>query len=158
MAALAGAAGVIVRFKEEDLASIRRHAEDTYPEECCGILIGTRVLSPDPGAESDAITVAEVLPGHNASGGDRSRHYEIATRDLLKAHKKALREGREVIGYYHSHPDSPACPSKLDRAAAIAGMTYMIVSVRRRMAEEPRCFRLRGAGDEFVEESWAIQG
>jgi proteasome lid subunit RPN8/RPN11 len=80
------------------------HAKECRPRECCGILLGT----------TDHIS--EAVPAGNLS--------EIPTRFLVdpKAHIEARRaaraQGLEVVGFYHSHPHSPALPSATDLAEA----------------------------------------
>ena len=43
-----------------------------------------------------------------------------------------------LIGYYHSHPDSPAIPSEYDREHALPNFIYVITSVTMGRAGEMR--------------------
>ncbi|MDX1504043.1 MAG: M67 family metallopeptidase [Thermoanaerobaculia bacterium] len=123
---------------------VRRHALSAYPEECCGILIGR---PHDAGAR-----VTRVVPAANVWGGERDRRYSIDPRQLLATHVEARAEGLEVVGYYHSHPDAPAVPSRLDLERAWPATSYLLASVRRRGEVELRSWRLDGSGSRFVEE------
>ncbi len=85
--------------------------------------------------------------------------YRIDERLLLETHRSARAEGLEVVGYYHSHPDGPAVPSRLDRERAHPGLSYLIAEVRRGSVRELASWRLPmddevgGPGEEFLEES-----
>lgn len=117
---------VILRLNSQHLLSIRVHAERTYPEECCGLLLGKS----DPTGK----TVMDVKATNNEWNDDRAdltkkRRYEIAPKDMLAAMKEARSRNLDIIGIYHSHPDHPAIPSDCDRLAAWSHYSYAIVSV-----------------------------
>jgi proteasome lid subunit RPN8/RPN11 len=118
------------------LQIIYTHSEDIYPEEACGILIGTM--------NNEVKTVVEVVPTINVwakteSGDDskiadsiirtkRSR-YTIAPQNIFQAQKRARNLHLDIIGFFHSHPDYPAIPSECDRSQAWEIYSYPIVSV-----------------------------
>ncbi|MGH6744053.1 M67 family metallopeptidase [Novosphingobium sp.] len=85
----------------------RLHAESlrAHPEECCGILLGTR--------ENDGERIAGAIPAANVAA-EPARHFEIDPRVLLAAHRAARQGGPQVIGYYHSHPTGDPVPSATD--------------------------------------------
>lgn len=125
--------------------TLERHASVSYPEECCGVLLGR--------APSRGETLVErVLPVGNDHRGDRRRGYAIAPETVLAAQKEARAQGLEVVGYYHSHPDCPAQPSESDRETAWPDTSYLILSVHQRRVEDVRSWRLDG-GAGFVEEA-----
>jgi proteasome lid subunit RPN8/RPN11 len=103
------------------LEAIRGHGGETYPEECCGALLGqTR--------ESDAlVTRAERIL--NASREMRERRFSIDPRDYLRLERRAEELGLSLLGFYHSHPDHPAAPSAYDREHALPFLHYLIVAV-----------------------------
>jgi proteasome lid subunit RPN8/RPN11 len=129
-----------------DLETIHRHAESSYPEECCGFLIGR--------AAGDATAVERVLPAGNQRE-DESRHnrYLIEPETVLAAHKEARAAGLDVIGYYHSHPDHPSRPSDFDREHAWPELSYLIVSVQKGRVADARSWRLADDRDRFDEET-----
>ena len=134
--------------------AVRRHAERTFPEECCGILIG-RHRRNDEHEPGGATVVDTAMPAENVAAGDRRSRYDIDARALLRAHREARETGREVVGYYHSHPLHPAVPSARDREHAWPGVGYLIVAVDPGgAAAEIRCWRLDGDGD-WREQSWS---
>ncbi|MBD2079155.1 Mov34/MPN/PAD-1 family protein [Leptolyngbya sp. FACHB-17] len=130
---------MILRLNSQHLVSIRAHAERTYPDECCGLLLGKS----DPTGK----TVMEVKATENRwsddeSGLTRKRQYEIAPEEMLAAMKEARSQGLDIIGIYHSHPDQPAVPSECDRAAAWSAYSYAIVSVSEGKSVDLRCWSL----------------
>ncbi|WP_341528968.1 M67 family metallopeptidase [Nostoc sp. UHCC 0302] len=137
----------MIRLNEEHLQAIRTHAESTYPEECCGIILGYLA--------SEGKTVVEVMPTENAWNteiaddflGDRTaeskkRQYAIAPLVMLQAQKAARVRSLNIIGIFHSHPDHPAIPSECDRIYAWQGYSYIIVSVQNGKARELKSWSL----------------
>ncbi|MDJ0615385.1 MAG: M67 family metallopeptidase [Calothrix sp. MO_192.B10] len=125
----------MIHLSEEQLQTIRTHAQKTYPEECCGILFGHLA--------DDGKTVVEVMPTENAWQGDtagdfpgdsqeysKRRRYAIAPQVMLQAQKQAREQNLEIVGFYHSHPDYPAIPSEFDRLCAWQEYSYIIVAVK----------------------------
>jgi proteasome lid subunit RPN8/RPN11 len=129
------------------LQQITAHARQTYPEECCGLLIGSR--HPDKrlvevrsllnawNAEAEA-TLAALIP----PGSGKTDRYWIDPRDLLTAQREARDRQLDLIGVYHSHPNHAAIPSESDRLIAWAEYSYLIVSVRPQQATECCCWVL----------------
>jgi proteasome lid subunit RPN8/RPN11 len=126
---------VIGRRAHDDIVE---HARETAPAECCGLLIGT--------AES----IVEAARTTNLAS-DPNR-FEMDPGDHIRARREARTRGLDVLGFYHSHPRSPAIPSARDRAEAwYPGYLYLIVSVRAEPADV-RLYRLDPEG--FVEVPW----
>lgn len=114
--------GIAIGRRERE--AMEAHARATYPEECCGILIGT--IAGARKAVRSAIAI-----GNAEEDSARRKRYTISARDMFEAEKTARREGADVIGFYHSHPDVPAVPSATDlREATWPGLSYVIVCVR----------------------------
>ncbi|MFB2935960.1 Mov34/MPN/PAD-1 family protein [Aerosakkonemataceae cyanobacterium BLCC-F154] len=147
----------MIQISPEDLQAISRHAERTYPEECCGIVLGK--------IGEEGKTVVEVWETVNAwseekwaefpgSGGIRSkqRTFAIAPQEIVKAQKAARDRQIQIMGFYHSHPDHPAIPSEMDRAIAWQVYSYIIVSVPKGKAHEVRSWCLDDA-HQFQEEA-----
>jgi len=102
-----------------------RHARASYPEECCGFLIGAL----DPPEPTGRRRLLEVEPAANEFDGERSRRFMIRPRDLLEAERRREGTDRMVAGFYHSHPDHPARPSAFDQEHALPWYTYIVLSV-----------------------------
>jgi proteasome lid subunit RPN8/RPN11 len=125
----------VLRLAERHLEAIRRRARRAYPEECCGLLLGRR--------EGAGARVVAALPARNLDPVPR-RGYFVDPRALLRGHRAARRLCLEVVGYYHSHPDSPAAPSRRDLAEALPGASYLIVAVPGGEPGPSRSFRRAG--------------
>jgi proteasome lid subunit RPN8/RPN11 len=97
--------------------AIRRHGEETYPNECCGALVG-----------ADGRATAAVALSNTTEEGPR-RRFLVRPSDYRLAEKRAGDVGGELLGFYHSHPDHPARPSEFDLDHAWPTFAYVIVSV-----------------------------
>lgn len=135
------------------LHAIHRHAAATYPEECCGILIGRHREDPDDGA-----FVERILSAQNAREDRRGDRFLIEPSTVLAAHKEARAADLDVVGYYHSHPDHPARPSEFDREHAWPGVSYVIVAVDGGSVGDTRSWRLASDRLQFEEEEIMAPG
>lgn len=136
-----------VKIAEELLARIRAHGEETYPEECGGLLVG-----PSRGVVTDLVPLVNQRE-------DGSRHNRVALDPLqiAKADREASRRGLGVWGFYHSHPDVAPIPSAFDlEHAAFVEWSYVIVSILEGKAHEVRCWALVEDRSEFVPEEITI--
>jgi len=127
-----------------DMDAIGRHAVRTYPEECCGFLLGEE--------RAGTTRVDRVVPAANEREDSRHNRFVMNPETVLAAHQEARAAGLSVVGYYHSHPDHPAEPSEFDREHAWPGLSYLIVSVRRGQVDRARSWRLRDDRTRFAEE------
>jgi proteasome lid subunit RPN8/RPN11 len=103
------------------LEAIRDHGRETYPEECCGALLGRTRERVALATQAERIL--------NASREMRERRFSIEPRDYLRLERRAEELGLSLLGFYHSHPDHPAAPSAYDREHALPFLHYLIVSV-----------------------------
>jgi proteasome lid subunit RPN8/RPN11 len=127
--------------------AIRSEGESAYPNECCGILLGRT------GAVGEAKQVEEIIPIDNArEEPERYHRFRIEPEDLMRAEKTALRQGREVLGFYHSHPDHPAEPSDYDREHALPFYSYVILELYEGRAGKLTSWELTENRREFLEE------
>jgi proteasome lid subunit RPN8/RPN11 len=126
------------------LQTLGRHATMSYPDECCGVLVGR--------LSEDTTVVERVLSVGNERQDSRHNRFLISPETVLAAHKEARALGLDVVGYYHSHPDHPARPSEFDREHAWPGMSYLIVSLEGRKVVEARSWRLADDREGYDEE------
>jgi proteasome lid subunit RPN8/RPN11 len=110
----------VIAISAKVLGEIRAHGRDTYPEECCGGLLGRR---------GDPARVARIERIDNVRDVERARRYEVSPRDYLRLERLAAEEEVELLGFYHSHPDHPAVPSAYDRDHAFPFFHYMVCAV-----------------------------
>lgn len=108
------------------LAGVHAAALAAYPEECCGVLIGREVH--DHGHVLRE--VVRTIPVPNAWPGAREDRYLIPADIVREVEREARRDGLEIVGYYHSHPDGEAVPSPFDLEVAWPWYSYLIVAVR----------------------------
>jgi len=126
----------------EVLEAIRLQGKQTYPEECCGLLLG---WSTERGNE-----ISDIFPINNHSVDNRHRRYLIGASDYFKANREAQKKGVDIVGIYHSHPDHPAVPSATDLdQATFPGYTYLIVSVRAGEPAEMAAWSLANDRSQF---------
>jgi proteasome lid subunit RPN8/RPN11 len=114
--------------------AIRRHGAETYPEECCGGLLGER--------RNGTVRVVRTEPVPNRQTELRQRRYTIDPLDYLRLERLAGEVGLSVVGIYHSHPDHPAVPSEFDREHALPYFHYLIVAVEEGRAGDFACWVL----------------
>jgi len=134
----------MLQIPNEILARIHRNAEEAYPEEGAGFLLG---------ADGDARHVTEIFALPNAREETaRQNRYLITPEDYLKAELAAERLGLGLIGVFHSHPDHPNRPSEYDREWAQPFFSYIITSVNEGKAIESRSWRLSEDRSKFEEE------
>ncbi|AFY76015.1 MAG: M67 family metallopeptidase [Hydrococcus sp. C42_A2020_068] len=135
----------MIRATLEQIQQIRAHAENTYPEECCGLLIGKiegenkiliEVIATENSWDAEA---AEFL---SVEAGSKRNRFSIAPEVLLRVQKETRDRNLSIIGIYHSHPDHPAIPSEFDRAIAWQQYSYMIISLSQGRAVEIRSWFL----------------
>jgi proteasome lid subunit RPN8/RPN11 len=120
---------------------IRTHGEQTYPHECCGALLGH---SSEKGWRVEA-----AVPAGNTRTDSAHNRYQIAPLELVKIEREARRQGFEIAGFYHSHPDHPAEWSATDFAEAHwLGCSYVITEVAQGKAAVTNSFLLAGATEE----------
>ena len=120
---------------------LRAHGEETYANECCGILLGR--------ADADAIRVTSLVRAGNTRTDSAHNRYNIAPEELIAAQRQARNSGLDIVGFYHSHPDHPAQWSKTDFAEAHwFGCAYVITAVAKGKAELTNSFFLSGTTEE----------
>jgi proteasome lid subunit RPN8/RPN11 len=125
-------------------AAMRHHAVEAYPQEACGVLIGSF-------RDAD-VHVVRVRGTPNAAGLGRGTSFMIHPRDLMAAEDEAVGAGMEIVGFYHSHPNVPASPSERDHAESWPMYVYAIVSLLGGEVRHVSFWRKRGAG-RLVEET-----
>ena len=135
-------------IRQTELDSLRRHGEETYPHECCGVMLGR--------VDGDERVVEAVLRAGNTRVDSPHNRYNIDPRELVRIQRESRERGVDIVGFYHSHPDHPARWSQTDLAEAHwIGCSYVITSVEKGTATVTNSFDLVGAVEEdkrFVDE------
>jgi len=120
---------------------LRRHGEEAYPHECCGVLLGQ--------IDGEGMKVVQaIVRCENQRSDSLHNRYGINPRALVRIQREAREQAQDIIGFYHSHPDHPARWSQTDRAEAHwTGCSYVITSVMNGSSTDTNSFNL-GGGDE----------
>lgn len=139
----------MLKLSPSDYMSLRDHGEETYPHECCGVLLGRFV---DDGTR----IVTRVARCGNTREDSPHNRYQIDPRELIRFQREGRERDEEIVGFYHSHPDHPAQWSPTDLAEAHwFGCSYVITSVEKGRAAVTNSFELAGTGEtdkKFVAE------
>ena len=122
--------------------SIRRQLEGTYPNEGGGFLLGQ--------LEDEVTHVLDVIQVENVFETEEQYHrYAMTPQNWAQMEDEADERGLTLIGYYHSHPDSPAIPSEYDRVHALPNFLYIITSVQDGKSAEMTAWALRDDRTSF---------
>jgi proteasome lid subunit RPN8/RPN11 len=119
--------------------AIRRHGVETYPNECCGALIGSEGI----------VHHASPLPNTTEEGA--RRRFLVRPSDYKRVEDEARRLKQELLGFYHSHPDHPARPSQYDVDHAFPFFWYVIVSIQQGRPDAMTVWRLADDRSQFRE-------
>ena len=144
----------MIRISEEDFAALRAHGEETYPNECCGVLLGK-----NEGEAGNRVSL--IVRAGNTRTDSAHNRYNIAPQELVRIQRQARGLGFDIVGFYHSHPDHPAQWSQTDFAEAHwMGCSYIITSVEKGKAVRTNAFLLHGTSEEnkaFHDESIEVE-
>ena len=131
----------MLKLTEQIYNAIRHHGEETYPHECCGVLLGR--------SADGANDVEDAIRAGNTRTDSAHNRYNIAPQELIRIQRQARDRGLDIVGFYHSHPDHPAHWSKTDFAEAHwLGCSYVITAVEKGVAAQTNSFLLTGTSEE----------
>ncbi|MBP2031253.1 proteasome lid subunit RPN8/RPN11 [Methanohalophilus levihalophilus] len=94
-----------VSISPEDVKLILDELELNRPFEACGVLVGVY--------EGDIAYVKRTVPIKNSRRTERS--FELDPVEFYNAWDTAEKENMDLIGVYHTHPESNARPSDWDQ-------------------------------------------
>jgi proteasome lid subunit RPN8/RPN11 len=143
------------RLPRDVVLEVFQHARECYPEECCGLLLGTgardrlRVLR--------CANVQSARAARGESDLDAHRAFWIDEQELLHALRDADQRGERLVAVYHSHVDTAAYLSFTDVAGALGpdgrplypGARQLVVSVRDSGVGEAALFEWDDAAERF---------
>jgi proteasome lid subunit RPN8/RPN11 len=99
------------------------HARATYPNECCGAMLGS--------VNDGQKRVVAAMPLENAAAGPQRERYELRPEDLLKADREARSRKMDLVGIYHSHPDCGAYFSETDLKNSCPWYSFVVLSIQK---------------------------
>lgn len=142
------------------MAAMRTHAEEAFPEECCGALFAT----PDGHVVRRMTNIQNALHIADPAANPRDARtaYQMDPRELFEVNRDGDRPGCRILLFYHSHPSHGAYFSPTDKARALwgdpedaepayPGVAYMVLSVYDRAVRDVRAYAWNAATRDFVE-------
>ena len=133
---------LMLKIAPNEYTAFRQHGEETYPHECCGVLLG-RI--DDDGTR----VVTSIARAGNTRTDSPQNRYHIDPKELIRIQREGRNRGEDIIGFYHSHPDHPAQWSQTDLAEAHwFGCSYVITSVAKGKADLTNSFELTGSDED----------
>jgi len=112
----------MIRIDNEAWAEMVQHARETYPNECCGAMLGN--------IDGDQKTVTVAMKLRNAFAGEQAQRYELRPEDLLAADREASARKLDLVGIYHSHPDCGAYFSQTDLKNSCPWYSFVVLSIQ----------------------------
>lgn len=112
----------MIKINPEAWETMVAHAQATFPDECCGVMVGK--------IDDDQKQVTTAIALENAYKGKQEDRYEIRPEDLLAADKNARALGLDLIGIFHSHPDCDAYFSKTDLENSCPWYSFVVLSIK----------------------------
>ncbi|HSM76748.1 MAG TPA: M67 family metallopeptidase [Bryobacteraceae bacterium] len=119
----------MIRIEREAWERMVAHAEQCFPKEGCGVMVGT----------AGAVSRAVALP--NVYDGPQEDFFVMDPKDLNRVDEEARRDGLEVLGIYHSHPDCDAYFSKRDLEHSCPWFSYVVLSIKSGRLDHANSYR-----------------
>lgn len=139
-------------LSEPLLKEIEEFALANYPQEGCGLLLGTLIDG------VNRVHIIHPVPNSWEVESEKVTRFRIDDRDMLDAEFAASDRGLDVIGIYHSHPEHPPIASSRDLSwAAWPGYSYLITEVRSGKSGTSRSWQLRGDRTGYDEETITVR-
>lgn len=112
------------------------HAREGFPLEVCGIL----------GGIGDTVSAIYRMTNTDAS----NEHFMMAPAEQFTVVKDLRARGIAMLAIYHSHPETPARPSREDiRLALTPEVSYVIISLADPTSVEVKSYRIEGGDVEL---------
>ncbi|MDO4344876.1 MAG: M67 family metallopeptidase [Eubacteriales bacterium] len=132
----------MLKISENEIQKLCQYAVDEYPNECCGILLGSKRTG----------SVQEIYRAKNVAAIDRKNlHFLMNPLELYRVELEAEKNHMEIVGFYHSHTDYPAVLSAEDISFMIQGCVYLVVPVMKGICGEIKCFMKENGDGEVYE-------
>lgn len=156
------------------LEEMKPWAETCYPREGCGLLLGdflpggdkrvrrfaalSNLLREREKASAATLAVAADTLGRRAQTGGE-KEFVMDPAEYNRVSMEAMRQGLDVVGILHTHPDHPAKPSPTDAAQPLlSGYSVVIVKVDAGRYVETRSWFRAEEQDPFQEETVEVEG
>jgi len=134
----------MIRIEPATWADMVAHARETYPNECCGAMLGT--------IDGDEKRVEVSMRLKNAFEGEQAARYELRPEDLMAADREARARKLDLIGIYHSHPDCGAYFSQTDLKNSCPWYSFVVLSIQKGEFEHANSWLPNAEQTEAVKE------
>ena len=95
-----------ILLNQKQVDALTQHSEKAGMSESCAMLLGTH--------NDQQWNVKEVLLTRNSHNNSETS-FIISPEELLQGHQLAEKKQLELVGIFHSHPNSAASPSNFDK-------------------------------------------
>lgn len=127
----------MIKLYQKHYKKILEHARQALPNEACGLLGGRIVKT----GELKVKTVEEVYLLTNTDHSPE--HFTMDPKEQFNAIKEMRKNNWQLLGNFHSHPETPSRPSEEDRKLAFDPETsYLILSLADRQHPVLKSFRI----------------
>jgi proteasome lid subunit RPN8/RPN11 len=141
----------MIKIAASLLRQIYDHTESSYPNECCGLMIGT--------TDQDQNHIVQTFRKCKNLNEERARdRYLLDPRDHLRVQREFEDSPWDIVGIYHSHPDHPSRPSQTDTDGAYEGYSYVIISVQKGTVAGAQSWVLNDKEKTFYQEPLLTEG
>ena len=140
----------MLKLPSEVFEKIRNHAERAFPNECCGVLLGKIA-----GEQRSVLDILEIE--NSFDEGERFHRFLITPEHYRSAERAATEKKIDILGFYHSHPNSPSVASKYDLDHAFPWFSYLIVSVMKGKYHDLHSWVMDNERNGFGEEGAIIE-
>jgi [CysO sulfur-carrier protein]-S-L-cysteine hydrolase len=145
-----------VLLSQETWNEISRHAEETFPEECCGLVLSNGVKEQVRRFENIQNKLHALDPATYPRTAAIA--YAMDPRELESVLDQADKAGAKLKAFYHSHPDHEAYFSAEDKAFAIPfgeptfpGAAQIVISLYHRTVKTVKAFAWSDEMKDFLE-------
>lgn len=144
----------------EMLRDIIRQAEQEYPKECCGMILGP---AQTPGAVSRLIPCKNIQDSCHGSAPfafprTAREAYFMDPETLFRIHKQCRENQEDIRVIYHSHIDAGSYFSSEDKKMAVMegspaypGALYMVVSVQKGRAVDYSIYGWDDSQSDYIQ-------
>lgn len=141
----------MITLSKTHLSKLQDHGIKTYPDECCGAMLGH--FNP----ETNKKTTTELIEIDNVSEENKRRRFMIKPEEYKRVEAYAKENNLTLLGFYHSHPDHPAKPSETDLKYAWPFFSYIIISIQEKSADDIFSYKLNIETNAFQNENLKIE-
>jgi proteasome lid subunit RPN8/RPN11 len=150
-------------FIPADVAdTIAAWSEKAYPNEGCGLLVGRfekggKTVIRLASVSNDLLQAGDIkaptLPAERQGIGKGRTEFVMNPSDFNREALAAEKEGLDIVGVIHTHPDHPARPSQIDASQPfLAQWSNIIVTVEKGRFKEMKSWFRETDAEPFAEE------